>query len=76
MHATIRMKRLEERIRGMKPKDKVAELWDEFRDLSEEFAVVSNRLADIEDICQDVVAGDETAMDELKELIKHRTQEA
>ena len=76
MYQMSREERLEERIRGMKPQDKVAELWDEFRGLSEEFAVVSNRLADLEDICQDVVAGDETAMEELKGLIKHRTQEA
>ena len=74
MHATIRMKRLEERIRGMKPQDKVAELWAEIRDMGEQFVIVENKLADLEDICNDVVAGDETAMEELRDIMSGKAK--
>ena len=72
MHATIRMKRLEERIRGMKPQDKVAELWNEIRDMGEQLVIVENKLADLEDICQDIADGDEAAVLELRMLMKEK----
>jgi len=72
MYQMSREKRLEERIRGMKPKDKVAELWAEIRDMGEQSVIVENKLADLEDICHDVVAGDETAMKELRMIMKEK----
>ena len=70
MYKIDRNKRLEERLRNMKLKDKVVELWNELHEREEERITAQNKLADLEDICQDVIAGDHTALQELQKIME------